>query len=51
MFFSDEVSGLPPAREVEFMIDLVPGIAHISKVHIKWLYLSSGTSRFSYKIF
>ena len=26
----EEVSGLPPKREVEFSIDLVPGTRHIS---------------------
>ena len=30
--FSDEVPRLPPAREVEFAIDLVPGTAPISRV-------------------
>ena len=29
--FPDEVPGLPPAREVEFAIDLVPGTAPISR--------------------
>ncbi|XP_078150324.1 uncharacterized protein LOC144545636 [Carex rostrata] len=30
--FPEEIPGLPPAREVEFKIDLVPGTAPISKV-------------------
>ncbi|XP_073056942.1 uncharacterized protein [Primulina eburnea] len=29
--FADDVPGLPPDREVEFVIDLVPGTAPISK--------------------
>ncbi|XP_054801428.1 uncharacterized protein LOC129305420 [Prosopis cineraria] len=29
--FSEEMSGLPPKREVEFSIDLVPGTESISK--------------------
>ncbi|XP_075521458.1 uncharacterized protein LOC142554678 [Primulina tabacum] len=29
--FSDDVPGLPPDREVEFVIDLIPGTAPISK--------------------
>jgi len=28
--FPDEIPGLPPKREVEFSIDLVPGIGLIS---------------------
>ena len=31
MFFSDELSGLPPDREMEFCIDLVPGTEPISR--------------------
>lgn len=34
--FSNDVPGLPPDREVEFFIDMVPGTATISKVHIEW---------------
>lgn len=30
--FPDEVLGLPPHRELEFTIDLVPSTTHISKV-------------------
>ena len=29
--FPDELPGLPPLREVEFSIDLVPGASPISK--------------------
>ena len=29
--FPDEISGMPPSREVEFTIDLIPGTAPISK--------------------
>ena len=29
--FPDELSGLPPDREIEFVIDLVPGTTSISK--------------------
>ena len=28
--FPDEVQGLPPSREVEFFIDLVPGTGPVS---------------------
>ena len=31
MFFPEDLPGLPPDREVEFSIDLVPGTAPISK--------------------
>jgi hypothetical protein len=31
MFFPEDLFGLPPDREVEFSIDLVPGTAPISK--------------------
>ena len=30
--FPEELSGLPPMREVEFGIDVVPGMAPISKL-------------------
>jgi hypothetical protein len=29
--FPEELLGMPPKREVEFVIDLLPGTAHISK--------------------
>jgi len=29
-FFPDDITDLPPEREVEFTIDLVPGTSHIS---------------------
>jgi hypothetical protein len=29
--FPEELPGMPPYREVEFVIDLLPGTAHISK--------------------
>jgi hypothetical protein len=29
--FPEELSGMPPYREVEFVIDLLPGTAPISK--------------------
>ncbi|XP_058752817.1 uncharacterized protein LOC131626008 [Vicia villosa] len=29
-FFSDEIPGVPPEKEVEFAIDLVPGTTHVS---------------------
>ena len=29
--FSEELLGMPPDREVEFVIDLLPGTAPISK--------------------
>nr|GFD60389.1 putative reverse transcriptase domain-containing protein [Tanacetum cinerariifolium] len=28
-----DLSGIPPAREVEFQIDLVPGVAPVARVH------------------
>jgi len=31
-----EVSGLPPDREIEFAIELVPGTAPISKASYQW---------------
>lgn len=30
--FPEELPGVPPSRQVEFSIDLVPGAAHIAKV-------------------
>nr|GEU81800.1 reverse transcriptase domain-containing protein [Tanacetum cinerariifolium] len=30
--FPDDLSGLPPSRQVEFKIDLIPGAAHIARV-------------------
>ena len=33
--FSSEISGMPPARVIEFTIDLVPGTAPISKAPYK----------------
>ena len=35
-----EVPGLPPDREIEFAIELVPGTAPISKHRIGWPQLS-----------
>jgi hypothetical protein len=35
--FPEELPGMPPNREVEFVIDLLPGTAHISK----WPYRMS----------
>ncbi|GJZ53144.1 hypothetical protein Tco_0608029 [Tanacetum coccineum] len=29
--FSDDLSGLPPQRQVEFRIDLVPGVRPVAK--------------------
>jgi hypothetical protein len=37
MFFPEELPGMPPDREVEFVIDLLPGTAPISK----WPYRMS----------
>jgi hypothetical protein len=31
MFFSEELPGMPPDHEIEFVIELVPGIAPIFK--------------------
>ena len=30
-FFLDEVPGLPPKRDIDFTIELVPGVALVSK--------------------
>nr|GFB27309.1 putative reverse transcriptase domain-containing protein [Tanacetum cinerariifolium]GFB27333.1 putative reverse transcriptase domain-containing protein [Tanacetum cinerariifolium] len=30
-FGHEDLSGLPPSREVEFRIDLIPGAMHVSK--------------------
>ncbi|GJZ67920.1 putative reverse transcriptase domain-containing protein [Tanacetum coccineum] len=30
--FSEDLSGLPPSREVEFCIDLIPGAMHVAKL-------------------
>ncbi|GJX13595.1 hypothetical protein Tco_0205353, partial [Tanacetum coccineum] len=30
--FPDDLPGLPPSRQVEFRIDLVPGAAHVARV-------------------
>ena len=32
MYFLEELLGVPPVRQVEFSIDLVPGAAPIAKV-------------------
>ena len=31
--FPDEITGLPPKRDIEFTIELVPGVATMSKTH------------------
>ena len=31
MFFFDEIPGLPPKRHIDFTIELVPGVASVSK--------------------
>nr|GFA43482.1 hypothetical protein [Tanacetum cinerariifolium] len=33
--FHEDLSGIPPAREVEFQIDLVPGVAPVARVHYR----------------
>ncbi|GKG39977.1 hypothetical protein Tco_0466754, partial [Tanacetum coccineum] len=33
--FPEDLSGLPPMREVEFQIDLVPGAAHVARAPYK----------------
>ena len=35
MFFPDEILGLPPKRDIDFMIQLVPGAAPVSKTPYK----------------
>jgi hypothetical protein len=32
--FPEELSGMPPDRDIEFMIELLPGTPPISKRHI-----------------
>jgi len=34
--FPEKIPGMPPPREVEFCIDLVPGATPISKEPIEW---------------
>jgi hypothetical protein len=38
--FLDELPGMPPDRDIEFVIDLMPGTAPIYKTHIGWLLRS-----------
>jgi hypothetical protein len=38
--FPEELPGLPPDRDVEFVINLVPGTAPIARVRIAWQKLS-----------
>ena len=33
--FPDEILGLPPKRDIDFMIELVPGVALVSKIPYK----------------
>jgi hypothetical protein len=35
--FPDELPGMPPGRNIEFGIDLVPGTAPYKRDHIEWL--------------
>ena len=35
--FSEELSGLPPQREIEFVIDVVQGATPASITRIEWL--------------
>ena len=34
--FPDELPGMPPDRDIEFIIELLPGTAPIAKNHIEW---------------
>ena len=34
--FPDELPGMPPDRDIEFSIDLVPGTSPIARDPIKW---------------
>jgi hypothetical protein len=34
--FPEELPGMPPDHEIEFVIELVPGTAPCSRDHIKW---------------
>jgi hypothetical protein len=38
--FPEELLGTPPDRDVEFVIDLLPGTAPISNAHIECLVLN-----------
>ena len=33
--FQEEIPGLPPQREIDFSIELVPGFAPVSKIHYR----------------
>ena len=46
--FPDELQGLPPHRDVDFVIELYPGTSLISMT-IKWCRLSYKNSRFRYR--
>jgi len=35
--FSEELPGMPPDRDIEFIIELLPGTAPIAKNHIEWV--------------
>ncbi|XP_075521411.1 uncharacterized protein LOC142554631 [Primulina tabacum] len=36
--FADDVPGLPPDRDVEFVIDVIPGATVFSKIDLQWGY-------------
>jgi hypothetical protein len=38
--FPEELSGMPPDREIKFVIELVPGTAPILRDHIEWLLIN-----------
>ena len=47
--FSDELQGLPPHRDVDFIIELHPGTSPISMTHMERRLLSCKNSRSNYK--
>ncbi|GKB43656.1 putative reverse transcriptase domain-containing protein [Tanacetum coccineum] len=47
--FPEELLGLPPPRQVEFRIDLVPGAAPVRVHHIDWNHLRRKSCRYNYK--
>ena len=47
--FPDELPGLPPYRDVDFGVELHPGISHISMTPHRMARLSCRNSEFNYK--
>ena len=49
--FPDSLPGLPPQREIEFVIDLVSGLSLFPRPHTAWLQPSSRNSRYNCRNF